>query len=93
MLGIIDAVTAPSSGRPDERMAAPTCAQAVPIPPPIRISDAAIAPIGPELIVRTRPTNPTAVRSGPRTTAQRTRAGGTNALSSVPVVHASDWSA
>ena len=74
-------------------MAAPMCAQHVPIPTPISMSDAAIAATGPEPIVKKSPPNPAAVRSGPSMTTVRDRVGETRALRSVPVVHESDWTA
>src|SRR6267143_1955600 len=71
-------------------MAAPICAQHVPIPTPISMSEAAIAATGPEPIVTKSPANPAAVRSGPSMITVRDRTGETRALRSVPVVHERD---
>ena len=91
VVGIIDAVTAPSSARPDDRTWVATCVQHAPIPPPTSRSDAAIARMGPGPIVRKRPTNPAAESSGPSTIVRWTRAAVTRVLSSVAAVHERDW--
>ena len=74
-------------------MAVPMWAQHVPMPTPTSMSDTAIATTGPELIVKKRPANPVAVRTGPSMITVCARAGETRALRSVPAVHDSDWTA
>jgi len=93
VLGIIAAVNPPSSGRADDRMAVPMCAQHVPIPMPTSMSEAAMAATGPAPIVKKRPAKPVAIRSGPSTITVRARTGVTWALRIVPIVHDSDWTA